>query len=425
MGGGEAQTQGAFDPLLRQVFQEAEKNLEVAQAALDSAAALGDPVAIQSAQDAVTEARQAMLGGRAPAVGQNIDIIEAATRSTNNFQQVVNRRNAFKGKSTFYAIGDQRPGLTNLDKFVTRNGAQVNPETAATDPNSNQAAVSDLTQALDVILQLNRMLNTPPLTLLVNPETLTINYTKKQQYQDRNRFNYIFQSWGEEQVRLSVTGRSAGFVVGSGPVNGFNTLVSPVGPEKELVPSRTTNVSGYQYASKIDSAAWQNLMSLFQFYRNNGYIYDTAGRPRSEAHLFIGTIEITYDQWVYVGNFENFRYSYTETKQQGAIEFSFDFVASAVFDRGCDRTGVAPVRPYMNPPTPSPSMAEGGNAPVMSEPAPRTARELEPSQAADPSTAILDPAIDPFNQLFIREPTLAETLGPNFQGTILNPTGGT
>jgi hypothetical protein len=238
-----------------------------------------------------------------------------------------------------------------------------------------------------VIVQLNKIVNTPSLTLMVNPENLTVTYAKKQQYQDRNRFNYIFQSWGEEQVRLSVSGRSSGFVVGSHGIGALDISLDPVGGGRANI-SKTSGVSGYQWASKLDSVAWQNFMTLMQFYRNNGYIYDrsgVSGNGASEAHLFVGTIEISYDQWLYIGNFENFSYQYSEMKQHGGIEFSFDFVASSIIDRGAARSGVSPVTSYQNPPTPSPSMAPNNGRPVLQDSAVRTAREL-PS-VGDPAAA--------------------------------------
>lgn len=382
LGNGEARTLDAFDPLLRETFNAAEANLQVL---------LNDP---NATPEQIETARQGLLGTRPSAAGgQNIDIVEAAARSQNNFSRVVAQRNQFR-QSNFFATGPTRGAtLTRLDKMVAANGVRFDPQRVDSSQ-ANQAAVSDLTQALDVIVQLNRVLDTPPLTLLINPETLQINYAKKQVYSDRNRFNYIFQSWGEEQVRLNVSGKSAGFVVGSGEIgerdqDAFDQFFQVPGTGQ---PSETSSVSGYQYASKWDSAAWQNLMGLFSFYRNNGYIYDTGGRPRSEAHLFVGNIEITYDQWVYVGQFENFQYGYSEGKQHGAVEFSFEFVASFMFDLS---QGGA-VRPIEGP-TPTPSAATRGGTPFMPAPQTRASRALESQNDADTGTAILDPFVDPFD----------------------------
>ena len=82
-------------------------------------------------------------------------------------------------------------------------------------------------------------------------------------------------------------------------------------------------------------------------YRNNGYIYDLLGQ--SEAHLYIGTVEIEYDQMVYVGNFLNFNYGYDEQRQHGGLSFGFEFLVSFMFDRAQTTS----VQPY------SRSVAEG------------------------------------------------------------------
>lgn len=386
LGTGEAKTLDSFDPLLREAFTAAENNL---LAVLNNENATAEEIAV---------ARQGLLGTRPANRGsQNIGIIEAAARSQNNFAKVVSQRNQFR-RSNFFASGPTRGAtLTRLDKMVAANGIRFDPKKVG-QSQANQAAVSDLTQALDVIVQLNRVLDTPPLTLLVNPESLTINYQKKQTYTDRNRFNYIFQSWGEEQVRLSVSGKSAGFVVGAGKINSFDLdgegqiQIRETTQGSLKTPQETRTVSGYQYASKWDSAAWQNLMGLFSFYRNNGYIYDTGGRPRSEAHLFIGNIEITYDQWVYVGQFENFQYNYSEDKQHGAIEFSFEFTASFMFDLSQG----GPVEPFDSP-TPSPSQATKKNTPNFPPSQTKTTRDRNGTEEANTSTAILDAHVDPFD----------------------------
>ena len=357
LGGGEAETSNPF-------VRAAQDNLTAVQAAL---------AAGEAGPEDVVAAQEAVLNARVPLKGRNVDIIEAAQRSTNNFSTVVDDRNQFK-QSSFFATGVTRgAALTNLQDVIARNGLRFNPRNVG-ETEANQAAISDLNQALSVISQLNNILNTPSLTLLVNPEQLQISYQKKQQYNERNRFNHIFQSWGEEQVRLTVSGKSAGFVVGS--------LDAAGGAD----PTKTKQVSGYQYASKWDSAAWQNLMGLFTFYRHNGYIYDIIEQPRTEAHLFIGNVEITYDQWVYVGNFENFSYQYEEGKQQGAVTFSFEFVASQMFDLA---QGGA-VTSYRTTPVPSPSNAPSDDVPLIPEQQAKATVSVEPEPGAEDGTAVLD-----------------------------------
>ena len=151
-------------------------------------------------------------------------------------------------------------------------------------------------------------------------------------------------------MRLNVSGRIGAFYTGttfldSGQPQNFRGL----GGARQGGVTNTSAVSGNQFASKRDSASWQNLMNLFTIYRNNGLLYDLIGG--SEAHQWVGMISIVYDQWTYTGQFENFSYGYTEQNSRGGIEFTFDFIASFVTDAAQRDFQVSPLRS----PTPSPS----------------------------------------------------------------------
>ena len=186
-----------------------------------------------------------------------------------------------------------------------------------------QPAIADVMSALDIAWQLSVSINTPPLVLLINPSTLNLAISKIQQYQDRSRFGYIFHSWGEEQPRLSVTAKCGAFM---------------------------SSGRGVQFASKRDSAAWQNLMNLFHLYRNNGYIYNTV--DKSNAHHFVGALSIHYDQWIYYGHIESFNYTYEDTQPGGGIEFSLEFVVSVMQDTSQQPFTVLPMR------SPVPSLSD-------------------------------------------------------------------
>ena|SRR3989344_1911633 len=183
-------------------------------------------------------------------------------------------------------------------------------------------AIADLYTAVDITMQLRALVNTPPLILLINPMSLSMKYTKKQQYTERTRYGFVFQAWGEEQPLLSIEAKCGTFISGG---------------------------RGVQWASRRDSAAWQNLTTAFHFYRHNGYIYDTVGK--SNAHHFVGALSIHYDGWVYYGNMESFNYSFEETQQRGGVVFSMEFVVNAMVDTSKTATVVAPMRS----PIPSPS----------------------------------------------------------------------
>jgi len=176
-------------------------------------------------------------------------------------------------------------------------------------------AIADLHTAVDITMQLRGLVNTPPLILLINPQSLSMSYTKIQQFTDRTRFGYVFQAWGEEQPKLSVSAKCGAFI---------------------------TSGKGVQWASRRDSAAWQNLATALQFYRHNGYIYDTVGK--SNAHHMVGALSIHYDGWVYYGNMESFSYTFEEGTQLGGIVFEMEFVVNAMVDTSKQSLVVTPMR---------------------------------------------------------------------------------
>jgi hypothetical protein len=282
----------------------------------------------------------------------NVNLIDGALKKTNDFKQVRDQIAAFR---TTGVVATSDAEIQQLEALIAGNGFLFDPNNSRNSP-AFVPAVSDLVQASNVILQLNRALQVPPLTLLVNPQSLSISYQVIQNYSDRTRYGYIFQRWGEEQVRLSVTGKTGAFIAGvktltSGDIQNFQGLAG--GNQATIQSSGGAQgsgaVSGVQWASKRDSAAWQNLMSLYTFYRNNGYIYDNL--EQTEAHLFIGSIAIDYDQNTWIGHFENFEFGFDEETQHGGIEFSFEFVADFVYDNAQREFQVLPIAA----PTPSPS----------------------------------------------------------------------
>lgn len=213
-----------------------------------------------------------------------------------------------------------------------------------------RAAVADL------VVQLQQLASTPPLVLMVNPESMQITYTKIQNYATRVRHGYIFEAWGEELPKLSFTASTGGFIAGAASSANLSSLTGQRSGE-------TSSVSGLQYFSKPDSAAWQNFMQLYSFYRNNGYIYDRLGG--SEAHLFVGSISIEYDQFIYVGNFDSFAWQYSADSPHRIQGFTFEFTVSAIFDRAPVTRVVLPLQsPVPSPGDPrwSPGSRFSGNA---------------------------------------------------------------
>jgi len=203
------------------------------------------------------------------------------------------------------------------------------------------STLADAVAAADIALQLQRILEVPPLTLLINPRDMTISYTGVQNYSTRTRDGFVFERWGEEQPTISFSGSTGAFIAGVANAPGTNTWA-------DKASGTSSTVSGVQFASKRDSAAWQNLVALFHFYKNNGYIYNTV--QGNEAHHMVGALAIDYDQWTYVGHIESFEYSYEEGMPH-RVEWGMEFVVDRMYDNASSSSVVAPQRA----PTVSPS----------------------------------------------------------------------
>ena len=202
-------------------------------------------------------------------------------------------------------------------------------------------ALTDAYTALDLAAQNEALQNAPELTLLINPAEFAVAYTAVQSYAARGRNGLIFQRWGEQQPQLTFSGSTAAFIAGASRAS----------------QGQTNAVSGMQFASKRNSAAWQNFMALYHFYRNNGYVYDTFGG--SEAHLAVGAVKVTYDQVEYEGHIDAFNYSYDDASPH-RVTWDITFTCSSVKDLAQAPVVVLP----QTAPTQSPSQVRrAGSSP--------------------------------------------------------------
>jgi hypothetical protein len=205
---------------------------------------------------------------------------------------------------------------------------------------TERAVFTDALTAADVAYQVEQILSVPPLTLLVNPKDMAITYTPIQQYQNRARDGFIFERWGENQPTVSFSGTTGGFIAGENSAGRIPGQTS------------TTTPTGLQWASRRNSAAFQNFVSLYQFYRNNGYIFDLVRGSR--AHHMIGALQITYDQWAYIGHISSFSYSYDQN-MPNRLEWSMEFTVDRIYDLAQNPGVVLPLKA----PSPNPSYPSG------------------------------------------------------------------
>jgi len=276
---------------------------------------------------------------------KNVGIYDAAQQGTNQFYNYLLTRQLRINRAQKTIGNEQRQ---KLEEFVAagKQHIKTTPDRTTYAEGTSafqEPAIADVMVAADIAIQLDTILNTPPLVMLINPTNMSKQFNRLHQYTERTRHGYIYQVWGEDQPKISLSGVTGAFIAGAAPRDIQRAAVAA------NARGQNSSVSGVQWASKKDSAAWQNLMSLFTFYMNNGYIHDTIGK--TYAHHFVGSIAIKYDQWVYIGNIDSFGFGYEENKQYGGLAWNFEFVVAQMFDTAPQVTQVT----QMRAPTASPS----------------------------------------------------------------------
>lgn len=258
-------------------------------------------------------------------------VFTRAMQQTNGNQEYKATREGLANVKAVDAPIQSLQGVISQFQFLTATDAKIASTLAAA------------ANAADILVQVKRLLNAPPLTLLINPAEMSISYTNIQSFASRVRTGYIFERWGLDQPTITFSGSTGAFIAGVGSGPGRNPFSQGVGRFRE-----TSSPSGMQYAAKKDSAAWQNFMSLMQFYKSNGYIYDSLSMNADP--LMVGAIAIDYDQWTYVGHIVALDYAYSEASPH-RVEWSMNFVVDRMYDHSAPTTNVRPYRA----PTPSPS----------------------------------------------------------------------
>ena len=292
-------------------------------------------------------------------VGTGVDV-NLLGRAGQEPSEKTDQANSIRQALGVSQVSGANTGESNLITLLsTISAGQQLQSTLGTDA---RAMMADLTTVADIKYQVEVALQVPPLTLFVNPSEMSIQYQTVQQFTARSRHGFIFERWGEGQPTISFSGSTGAFCAGVNP----STVTGPVAND-----GTTASPSGVQFASKRDSAAFQNFVALYQFYRNNGYIYDTVNG--TEAHLMIGALAIDYDQMTYIGHIDSFEYSYTE-EMQHRIEWSMEFTVDRMYDHAESPVVVLPE----SSPTPAPGSL--------------STRELSQIASATPTRSDLDGA---------------------------------
>jgi hypothetical protein len=258
---------------------------------------------------------------RADYAGAIRGLNQRRSASEATYQDDVNRGTAIPGMSSATA--------RDIDEYVSNSARNqsISPNVPASSHIRIVPAISNDASALSILLQLVQMREIPPICLYINPTTFSVNHAKIAQFQERSRYGYVYQAWGEELTKVSFSCMIGAYIAGHGN------------------RSQTGVATGVQRASKRDSASFQQLMSVFSLYQSSGYIQDTTANStgrRSLANLLVGNTSIEYDQTVYVGHMDSFSYSEEDTQQNGGLKFDIEFTAVRVYDVAQPQSSIAP-----------------------------------------------------------------------------------
>ncbi len=190
-------------------------------------------------------------------------------------------------------------------------------EKLATTPLSSDNVAAQFTAAQAAQIRVikdavDAMANTPPLRLLVNPQSFSVKGEKivSDSGWSRNGAT-IIEHWGNAQEKISASGKVAGFYA----IDASNG----VGP-------------GITRMARNASQAWQNFQSLQLFYANNGGIHTTDATSSTLARnlTMVGSIYIYYDSIMYIGSFDSFTVTESDTSPY-TVDYSFEFTVRSAF----------------------------------------------------------------------------------------------
>ena len=166
-------------------------------------------------------------------------------------------------------------------------------------------------------LALDILKNTPPLRLLVNPQSFKISSEKIISDGGFTREGPIIEHWGEQQDKIEASGKLAAFMA--------------VDANPPIAEGPTGGGPGLTRVARNYSASYQNFLSLYLLYRNNGGLYTQGLEGNLLTRLsLVGSIYIYYDSILYIGSFDSFSITETDTAPY-TLEYSFQFTVRATF----------------------------------------------------------------------------------------------
>ncbi len=208
---------------------------------------------------------------------------------------------------------------------------------------NQQIAIIKATQAA-----ITQMQNTPPLRMLVNPQSFKLSAEKIISDGEWGRNGPIVEHWGDNLDKLEASGKVAAFysadMTGASGTGGAGT--GALGYQSNA--GQVGGGPGITRIARQYSTSYQNFLSLWLIYKNNGGIWlppfvpATSSSSSQVSNLSVlGSIYIYYDGILYIGSFDSFNLTESETAPY-TLEYNFSFTVRAtfLFDTPMDSNGV-------------------------------------------------------------------------------------
>jgi hypothetical protein len=216
---------------------------------------------------------------------------------------------AWQGKGSANASASRKEESKIVDKDLNKS------ELGRKYQDAQRAEAAMTAKALD------RMRTTPPLRLLVNPTSFKISSEKVVSDGNFTRNGPIIEHWGEQQDKMSISGKIAAF---------FAIDTQPSANAENLGGGPGLTRVARQY-----SASYQNFLSLYLLYRNNGGLYVNTLADRMETNLLsrlslVGSIYIYYDNTLYIGSFDSFNVTESDSTPY-SLEYNIEFTVRSTF----------------------------------------------------------------------------------------------
>lgn len=225
---------------------------------------------------------------------------------------------AEKGGASANATTWQQKGSANASqarKEQEKNG----PKDLNTTEQGKRYQAAQQAEITSTLLALETMKNTPPLRMLVNPQSFKISSEKIVSDGNWTRNGPVIEHWGEQQDKMEFSGKIAAFMALDAVAPNADDKYEGGGP-------------GLTRMARHYSDSYQNFMSLWLLYRNNAglYLNGLEGSADIARLSMLGSIYVYYDGIMYFGSFDNFNITESDTAPH-TLEYNIQFTVRASF----------------------------------------------------------------------------------------------